>query len=97
MNEKPSLSKFFLILLLVTTPLLLNCQQEKRIYIANDNHTDYMWMANEETYKDVFIEILDYYLDLADSTDGEPSDFQSRFNCDGSYWIWIYKQNKSKS
>ncbi|MCJ7582295.1 MAG: glycoside hydrolase [Candidatus Aminicenantes bacterium] len=97
MNKKPSLSKFFLILLLVTTPLLLNCQQDKRIYIANDNHTDYMWMANEETYKDVFIEILDYYLDLADSTDGESSDVQSRFNCDGSYWIWIYKQNKSKS
>jgi len=27
----------------------------KRIYLANDDHTDYMWSANEETYRGFFI------------------------------------------
>ena len=97
MNNQFSLSKIFLILLLATTPLLLNCQQTKKIYIGNGNHTDYMWLANEATYHEVFIEVLDYYLDLADSTAGKSAEFQSRFNSDGSYWVWVYKQNKSRA
>ncbi|MDZ7384645.1 MAG: glycoside hydrolase [candidate division KSB1 bacterium] len=85
-----------------TLALLLAClvgvgraQSEKRIYIANDDHTDYMWRADEETYRQAFLSMLDYYLDLADATAGEPSDFQSRFNCDGSYWVWTYQKHRS--
>ncbi|MBC7187112.1 MAG: hypothetical protein H5U38_08770, partial [Calditrichaeota bacterium] len=70
-------------------------QGEKRIYIANDDHTDYMWRADEETYRQAFLDMLDYYLDLADATEHEPSDFQSRFNCDGTFWVWTYEKNKS--
>jgi alpha-mannosidase len=67
----------------------------KRIYIAPDDHTDYFWAAGEAEYQQAFVEMLDYYLDLADATASEPSEHQSRWNCDGSFWMWTYEKNKS--
>ena len=69
--------------------------QQRRIYIANDDHTDYMWTADAETYAAVFVDMLDYYLALADATQTNPSAFQSRFNPDGSFWLWTYERKKS--
>jgi alpha-mannosidase len=68
----------------------------KRIYIAPDDHTDYFWSAGENAYRDAFIHMIDYYLDLADATQDNPSEHQSRWNCDGSFWLWTYEKNKSK-
>lgn len=70
-------------------------QNQKRIYIAPDDHTDYFWTAGEDTYRRAFLEMIDYYLQQADATQGNPSDFQSRWNCDGSYWIWIFEKNRT--
>ncbi|CAB5090497.1 Alpha-mannosidase (EC [Olavius algarvensis associated proteobacterium Delta 3] len=70
-------------------------EDPKRIYIAPDDHTDYFWKADEAGYRDAFLEMIDYYLDLADATAGEPPDFQSRWNCDGSYWFWEYEKNRT--
>ena len=78
-----------------STLSLIYANASKRIYIALDDHTDYMWTADEATYRQSFIDMLDYYLDLADATDGNPAEFQSRFNCDGSFWLWTYEKNKS--
>jgi alpha-mannosidase len=69
--------------------------QERRVYLAVDDHTDYMWTGDEEAYRRAFVEMLDYYLDLADKTDTNPVEHQSRFNCDGWYWLWVYQENKS--
>lgn len=66
-----------------------------RIYLANDDHTDYMWTADAETYAGVFVDMLDYYLALADATDANPAPYQSRFNPDGSFWLWTYERRKS--
>ncbi|MGD0783478.1 MAG: hypothetical protein ABSA30_11525, partial [Candidatus Aminicenantales bacterium] len=52
--------------------------QTRKFYIANDDHTDYMWVADEASCREAFLEMLDYYLDLADSTSGAASDFRSR-------------------
>lgn len=70
--------------------------QKKKIYLAPDDHTDYMWTSNEENYKQAFIETLDYYMKLNDSTAHLPYALQHKWNCDGSYWIYIYEKNKSK-
>jgi alpha-mannosidase len=70
-------------------------QTQKRIYIANDDHTDYMWTLDEAGYRTAFIEMLDYYLNQADATAGNPSPYQGRWNCDGSFWLWTYERNKS--
>ncbi len=69
----------------------------KRIYIAPDDHTDLFWTADLPTYQQAFVDMLDYYLDLADRTQNEPPEFQSRWNCDGGYWVWVYEKNKSKA
>lgn len=69
--------------------------QQKRIYIAPDDHTDYVWTADEATYRDSFLEMTDYYLDQMDATAGNPSPYQGRWNADGSFWMWTYQNNRS--
>jgi alpha-mannosidase len=69
----------------------------KRIYLAPDDHTDLFWSGSESAYQQAFLNMLDYYLDQADATQSSPSDFQSRWNCDGSFWIWTYEHNRSSS
>ena len=69
----------------------------KRIYIAPDDHTDLFWTADLATYQNAFVKMLDYYLDLADTTANEPAEFQSRWNCDGSFWAWTYEKKKSQA
>ncbi|NIJ54639.1 glycosyl hydrolase-related protein [Dyadobacter arcticus] len=72
-------------------------QVSKRLYIANDDHTDYMWTGNEAQYDSAFVHMLDYYLDQIDSSKNEPEDYQARFNCDGSFWVNAYKKYRSPS
>ena len=69
--------------------------QQRKIYLAPDDHTDYMWSADEEGYRNAFLETLDYYIRLNDSTANEPYPFQSKWNCDGSYWVYEYQKNRS--
>src|ERR1035437_8900599 len=69
--------------------------QQKRIYLAPDDHTDYMWSGDEATYRDAFLKMLDYYIRLNDSTAGEPYPYQSKWNCDGSFWVYVYQKNRT--
>ncbi len=71
------------------------CAQQKKIYIALDDHTDYVYALDEEEHRQIFLETLDYYLNLADTTASNPSEQQSRWNCDGSFWLWTYEKNKT--
>ena len=65
----------------------------RRIYLAPDNHTDYFWSAGEADYSNSFVRMIDYYLDQADATSNNPSGHQSRWNCDGSFWLWTYERH----
>jgi alpha-mannosidase len=69
--------------------------QTKKIYLAMDDHTDYVWTADEETYRQAFLEMIEYYVEQAEKTKGEASEFQSRFHIGGSFWVWLYERNKS--
>ena len=71
--------------------------QQKRIYIAPDDHTDYWWSGTETQYTQAFLGTIDYYLNQVDQTSGNPPDFQGRWNCDGSFWMWTYQKNRSAS
>jgi alpha-mannosidase len=82
-------------LLSFLTFICINSFAQKRIYIANDDHTDYMWTADETKYDSAFVHMLDYYLHHIDSTKNNPSDFQARFNCDGSFWLSAYQKYRS--
>jgi alpha-mannosidase len=83
--------------LLVFCFIFSNCinAQQKRIYIAPDDHTDYMWSGDEKTYRNAFLETLDYYIRLNDSTTNDLYPYQSKWNCDGSFWIYEYQKNRS--
>src|SRR6187551_926132 len=91
---KPSLH-LFVFPLLVALAGGLRAADPVRLYIANDDHTDYMWTADADTYGRVFVEQLDYYLKLTDETLGNPPPYQSRFNADGSLWLWEYEHRKT--
>jgi hypothetical protein len=68
--------------------LLAGAQPAKRVFVAPDAHTDYLWTAGEETYRRAHLERIDYYLDQADRTAGTAADHQVRWNCDGSLWLY---------
>lgn len=70
--------------------------QQKKIYLAPDDHTDYMWTADEEDYKEAILKMLDYYIDLNEKTADEPYHIQHKWNCDGTYWLHLYEQNRSR-
>ncbi len=71
--------------------------EKKRIYIANDDHTDFMWTADADTYGNVFVEMLDWHMKLADETAANAPQYRNRFNADGSYWLWNYEQKKTRA
>jgi len=85
---------FLLLKLLFFCSLSIQAQQ-KRLYISNDDHTDYMWTANVAKYDSAFVHMLDYYLQQIDSTKHFPSNYQARFNCDGSLWLKVYQKYRS--
>lgn len=87
--------KPILIPILAAALALPAAAEPKRIYLANDDHTDYMWTADADTYAKVFVEMLDWHMKLADETANNPPEYRNRFNCDGSYWLWTYEQKKS--
>ncbi len=68
--------------------------QQQRVYLAPDDHTDYWWSGTEAQYQQAFVDTLNYYLDQADATAANPSEYQSRWNCDGSFWLWTYERNQ---
>ncbi len=70
---------------------------QERHYIANDDHTDYFWSGTDEDYRSAFLSMLDYYMQLAEDTANLPSDQRSRFNCDGSLWIYEFLQNRPQA
>src|SRR5882762_5483830 len=69
--------------------------QQKRIYIANDDHTDYMWSGDEIAYDSAFLHMLDAWMDNNDATAGNAAPYQTKWNCDGSYWISVYEKRRS--
>ncbi|MGG9964308.1 T9SS type A sorting domain-containing protein [Ferruginibacter sp. SUN106] len=78
--------------------LQVTSNAQKRIYVANDDHTDYMWTANEIDYDSAFINMLDVWMDYNDQTKLEhPGNYnlQSKWNCDGTFWVKAYKKYRT--
>jgi alpha-mannosidase len=65
-----------------------------RIYVGNDDHTDYMWTGTDLQYRTAFQNMLNYYMTQAEATAGNPSNARGRFNCDGSLWVWEYEHQR---
>jgi alpha-mannosidase len=52
-------------------------------------------VADDVTYRQAFLRMTDYYLNKMDETQGNPSDTQMRWSCDGSLWMWEYERNRT--
>ncbi len=78
-------------------PAAAQLGNRERIYLAPDDHTDYVWTADEDGYRAAILQMTGYYLDLADKTAAEPHDFQSRWNLDGSLWMWLWEKNRDQT
>lgn len=50
----------------------VRAQPVKRLYIANDDHTDYMWSGTEAQYDSAFLHMLDYQLGQIEASKNEP-------------------------
>ena len=75
-------------------PVAGAAQGVERHYIANDDHTDYYWSGDAATYRRVFLDTLDFYMQQAEDTANRPVDGRGRYNADGSLWIWEYEHNR---
>ena len=89
-NSLLTTSAMLLIVLMISTALA-----EKHIYLAPDDHTDYMWRGDETEYENAFLSMTDYYLNQIDATKTNPAHHQARWNADGSFWMWVYQKNRS--
>ncbi len=95
------MTKKFTYFVLATALLLFSnfsYAQQKRIYIAYDDHTDYVWSSTELQYRDDFLEMLDNWMDYNDATKiAQPLNPQywSKWNTDGALWVKIYKENRT--
>ncbi len=67
---------------------------QQRIYLANDDHTDYFWVGTDADYRRVLPEMLDYYMAQAERTADRPPHQRGRFNCDGSFWLYEFERNR---
>ena len=85
----------FSIAALATIIPFLPAAEPVRIYLANDDHTDFVWTADADTYRRTFVEMLDFHLALADETASNPAPYRHRFNADGSLWLAAYEQQKT--
>ena len=83
---------FIFLMILLTTQ---GAFAQKHIYLAPDDHTDYMCKGDEVEYENAFLEMTDFYLNQIDATKGNPSHHQARWNADGSFWMWVYQKNRS--
>ncbi len=70
----------FGIFLAALLPPALCADEPWRIYLAPDDHTDYLWSADGATYDRAFLETIDDYLDQAAKTRNDLAPFQARWN-----------------
>ena len=61
----------FLTAIAAALPVMAVAQQasaQQRVYIGNDDHTDYFWTGTDVQYRAAFNAMLDYYMTQAEST-----------------------------
>jgi alpha-mannosidase len=54
-----------------------------------------MWTANETTYDSAFVNMIDSWMANNNATNTNPPDYQTKFNCDGTYWAWVYEKYRT--
>src|ERR1041385_4034106 len=77
--------------------LMLAVPAQERLYIANDDHTDYFWTLDDAGYRQAFQDMIEFYLDEIDRTQTNPENARGRFNLDGSLWVYEWEHARSSA
>jgi alpha-mannosidase len=89
--------KRLLTFIFVTLSLCGFAQEKKRLYLANDTHTDWMYNGDYDQWKDNILKMTDFYLNLGEQTINEPVQRQSKWNYDSAIWLWMIEKYKDKA
>ncbi|MCF8224773.1 MAG: hypothetical protein K9J30_02715 [Bacteroidales bacterium] len=85
---------FFLAALVVASGIYAQEDTLKRLYLANDTHTDLMWNGTEEQWARWTIEMSEFYLPFTERTASKPVDSQVKWNYDMAWCLYIL-ENKT--
>ncbi|HEY4223854.1 MAG TPA: glycoside hydrolase, partial [Myxococcota bacterium] len=80
--------------LLASTTASAQTAAPERLYLANDDHTDYFWALDDVGYRQAFQDMISFYLDQADSSASNAVDARGRFNLDGALWVYEWEHNQ---
>ena len=96
MVSDSSIMKAFTTILLLFFIFYCNTiKAQSRLYLSNDDHTDYMFSADEKGYDTLFVNMIDAWMANNNATNANPPDYQTKFNCDGTFWAWVYAKHKT--
>ncbi len=51
--------------------------------------------GRDTAYNTVFLNMIDAWMANNNATNGSQADYRTKFDCDGSYWAWVYQQNRT--
>lgn len=85
-----------LVAIWLASGLPAQAQSGKKIYLAPDDHTDFIWSASEADYYGYFQKMLSYHLDQIQATAKEPVGRQSKFTTDGTLWLKVFRDGSLK-
>ena len=82
-------------LVVAAVTLAAEAASARKVYVANENHTDYGWNDTVGDYEASMLSELDYYRGRIDATASDPVDQRTRFAADCWYYLWLYERNRS--
>ncbi len=88
--------KYFLIINLACLASLGTKAQEvplKRLYLANDTHTDLMWNGSEEEWGEWTREMAEFYLFYGERTAAREPALRCKWNFDASWCLYSLEKN----
>lgn len=65
----------------------------KRLYLANDTHTDLMWNGTEEQWTKWTYEMADFYLAFGERTASREYAYRSKWNYDAAWNLYTLEKN----
>jgi len=94
-SHRPWLTLALLALGWVTATIPAGRAAAHKVYLVNENHTDYGWNATTDAYDASMLSELDYYLGRIAATVSNPPAAQARFVADNWYYLYLYEKNRT--
>ncbi len=84
--------EFILLVLLLGGLTAVGQEAEKRLYLANDTHTDLMWNGDEEEWYRYNLDMAKFYLDLGEGSREALPENRSKWNYDVAWTLYMMEK-----